>query len=70
MEGAREDLFDGVRDDLTAGLDRSKQTLSVRVERRTYNKPITVIEGFDRDATCFCAARTGPGSTLHPRRLR
>ncbi|WP_348611971.1 translation initiation factor [Halobaculum rarum] len=51
MGDTQGDPFDGIPDDLTADLDRSEQTLSVRVERRTYNKPVTVIEGFDPDAT-------------------
>lgn len=51
MGDTREDPFDGIPDDPTADLNRSEQTLSVRVERRTYDKPVTVIEGFDPDAT-------------------
>ncbi|WP_277553535.1 stress response translation initiation inhibitor YciH [Halobaculum limi] len=51
MGDSHEDPFAGIPDDLTADLDRAQQTLSVRVERRTYNKPVTVIEGFDPDAT-------------------
>lgn len=45
-----DDPFAGIPDDLTADLDRAEQLLSIRVERRTYNKPVTVIEGFDPDA--------------------
>ncbi|WP_435063113.1 translation initiation factor [Halobaculum sp. EA56] len=45
-----EDPFAGIPDDPTADLDRAEQTLSIRVERRTYDKPVTVIEGFDPDA--------------------
>ncbi|QZP37367.1 translation initiation factor [Halobaculum magnesiiphilum] len=46
-----DDPFAGIPDDPTADLDRADQTLSIRVERRTYDKPVTVIEGFDPDAT-------------------
>jgi translation initiation factor 1 len=41
----------GLPDDL--GLDedlaRAELTLTVRVERRRYNKPMTLVEGFDDD---------------------
>lgn len=35
-------------DDLGIGddLERAETTLTVRVERRTYNKPVTIVEGF------------------------
>ena len=46
-----DDPFAGIPDDPTADLDRAEQTLSIRVERRTYDKPVTVIEGFDPGAT-------------------
>lgn len=49
--GDSDDPFAGIPDDPTADLDRSEQLLSVRVEKRTYNKPVTVVEGFDPDAT-------------------
>lgn len=41
VTGLPDDL--GVVDDLT----RAEQRLSVRVERRRYDKPVTVVEGFD-----------------------
>jgi len=37
----------GIEEDLA----RAEEVLSVRVERRTYDKPVTVVEGFDEDAT-------------------
>nr|WP_199174727.1 stress response translation initiation inhibitor YciH [Halegenticoccus soli] len=30
-----------------ADLDRAEQRLSVRVERRRYGKPVTIVEGFE-----------------------
>ena len=41
------DPFDEIPDDPTSDLDRATQRLTVRVERRTYNKPVTIVEGFD-----------------------
>lgn len=42
----------GLPDDL--GLDedlaRAEQRLSVRVERRRYDKPVTLVDGFEEDA--------------------
>lgn len=43
VTGLPDDL--GVGDDLT----RAEQRLSVRAERRRYDKPVTVVEGFDDD---------------------
>ncbi|WP_435100003.1 translation initiation factor [Halarchaeum sp. P4] len=37
----------GIEEDLA----RAEEQLSVRVERRTYNKPVTIVEGFDEEAT-------------------
>ncbi|WP_336036336.1 translation initiation factor [Halobacterium yunchengense] len=37
---------------------RAEQTLTVRVERRTYDKPVTVVEGFDPDVTDVGAVAT------------
>lgn len=31
-------------------LARAEQRLDIRVEKRTYDKPVTVIEGFDTDS--------------------
>lgn len=44
-----DDPFEGIPDDPTADLDRATQRVTVRVERRTYDKPVTVVEGFDPD---------------------
>lgn len=44
-----DDIFEnipGAEEDLA----RAEQQLTVRVEKRTYNKPVTVVEGFDPDA--------------------
>jgi len=47
-----DDLFDApdVTDDPTADLDRATQQLSVRTESRRYDKPVTVVEGFESGA--------------------
>ncbi|GAA0310868.1 translation initiation factor [Halarchaeum salinum] len=37
----------GIEEDLA----RAEEVLSVRVERRTYDKPVTIVEGFDEDST-------------------
>jgi translation initiation factor 1 len=44
-----DDPFEGldVPDDPTADLDRAPQQLSVRTEERRYDKPVTVVEGFE-----------------------
>lgn len=47
---SEDDIFEnvpGIEEDLA----RAEQALTVRVERRTYDKPVTVVEGFDPDAT-------------------
>lgn len=46
---ANEDSITGLPDDLGIGEDltRTEQRLSVRVEKRRYDKPVTVVEGFD-----------------------
>ena len=41
--------YDPLRE-VTQELDREEAVLSVRVERRRYNKPTTVISGFPKDA--------------------
>jgi len=46
-----DDPFEGVDVPGMDDLARAEQELSVRVERRTYDKPVTVVEGFDPDAT-------------------
>ena len=46
---SEDDPFADIPDDPTADLDRAEQRLTIRLERRTYNKPVTIIEGFDGD---------------------
>lgn len=46
---ADDDPFDDIPD-VGEDLARAEQILTVRVERRTYNKPVTIVEGFDPDA--------------------
>ncbi|MFC7167536.1 hypothetical protein [Halospeciosus flavus] len=44
-----DDIFEnipGAEEDLA----RAEQQLSVRIEKRTYDKPVTIVEGFDPDA--------------------
>jgi translation initiation factor 1 len=47
------DDFTGLPDDLGVGDDlaRTQQVLSVCVESRRYDKPVTIVEGFDSSAT-------------------
>ena len=45
-----DDPFADLPDDPTEDLARAEQRLSIRVERRTYNKPVTVVDGFDDEA--------------------
>lgn len=47
------DDFTGLPDDLGVGDDlaRTQQVLSVRVESRRYDKPVTIVEGFDPSGT-------------------
>lgn len=48
---AEDDPFAGLDvPDFGEDLARAEQQLTVRVERRTYNKPVTIVEGFDTDA--------------------
>lgn len=48
---AEDDPFAGLDvPDFEEDLARAEQRLTVRVERRTYNKPVTIVEGFDPDA--------------------
>ncbi|QLD88982.1 translation initiation factor [Natronomonas salina] len=46
---SQDDPFEGldVPDDPTADLDRATQQLTVRTEKRRYDKPMTVVEGFE-----------------------
>jgi translation initiation factor 1 len=47
------DDFTGLPDDLGIGDDlaRTQQVLSTRVEKRRYDKPVTIVEGFDATTT-------------------
>ncbi|MFC3477335.1 stress response translation initiation inhibitor YciH [Halobacterium litoreum] len=47
---AEDDPFEGIPDDPTADLDAATQQLTVRVEKRRYDKPVTVVEGFDTNS--------------------
>ena len=44
------DPITGLPTDLAVYLARAEQTLTVRIERRRYDKPVTVVEGFDAGA--------------------
>ncbi|ELY69792.1 translation initiation factor [Natronobacterium gregoryi] len=44
-----EDLLDEL--DSQGDLDASQQMLSIRTESRRYDKPVTIIEGFDLEAS-------------------
>ncbi len=46
-----DDDFGGIDVPGMEDIARAEQELTVRVERRTYDKPVTVVEGFDPDAT-------------------
>lgn len=41
------DPITGLPTDVAEDLARAEQVLSVRVERRRYDKPVTVVEGFE-----------------------
>ncbi|GAA0645616.1 SUI1 family translation initiation factor [Salarchaeum japonicum] len=46
---SEDDIFEnvpGIEEDLA----RAEQRLSVRVERRTYDKPVTIVEGFEDES--------------------
>ena len=46
---AEDDSIDDLLDELDAhgDLDASQQVLRVRMEKRRYGKPVTIVEGFD-----------------------
>lgn len=46
---ANDDSIDDLLDELDSqgDLETSQQMLSIRMERRRYDKPVTIIEGFD-----------------------
>ncbi|WP_232687219.1 translation initiation factor [Halobacterium zhouii] len=65
-----DDPFDEIPDDPTSDLDRATQQLTVRVERRTYDKPVTIVEGFDENSVDVSAvaselkSQLGAGGTV------
>lgn len=48
--------YDPLRE-ITRELDREESLLTVRVEKRRYNKPTTIITGFPKDADLHDIAR-------------
>ena len=65
------DPFDDldIPDDPTADLDRATQRLTVRTEKRRYDKPVTVVEGFEGDTDLSALASelksaVGAGGTV------
>lgn len=48
---SEDDPFDDIDVPGVEDIARAEQELSVHVERRTYDKPVTVVEGFDPDVT-------------------
>lgn len=58
-----------IYDDLMADLDRAETSLSLRIERRRYNKPVTIVEGFSGTEDLKALAKTlkkqvGAGGTV------
>ena len=58
-----------IYDDLMADLDRAETTLTIRVEKRRYGKPVTIVEGFPDNADLKAIAknlkkRVGAGGTV------
>lgn len=58
-----------IYDDLLSDLDRAEATLRLRVEKRRYNKPVTIVEGLpdnvDRKALAkTLKKRVGAGGTV------
>lgn len=63
------DTGNDILDELLADLDRAEATLTIRVERRRYNKPMTIVTGFPDDADLRPLAkelkrRVGAGGTV------
>lgn len=64
-----DDPFSDLPDDPTEDLTRAEQRLTVRVERRTYDKPVTLVEGFDaavdlKDLASELKRALGTGGTV------
>jgi translation initiation factor 1 len=62
-------MANDIYDDLLADLDRAETVLTIRVERRRYNKPVTIVEGFPENADLKAIAknlkkRVGAGGTV------
>lgn len=63
-----------IYDDLMSDLDRAEATLTIRVERRRYGKPVTIVEGFPENADLKAIAknlkrRVGAGGTVEDDRI-
>lgn len=58
-----------IYDDLLSDLDRAEATLRLRVEKRRYNKPVTIVEGLPENVDRKALAKTlkkrvGAGGTV------
>lgn len=63
-----------IYDDLLSDLDRAEATLRLRVEKRRYNKPVTIVEGFPENVDLKALAKTlkqrvGAGGTVEDGRI-
>lgn len=47
-----------IYDDLLSDLDRAEATLQLRVEKRRYNKPVTIVEGLPENVDRKALAKT------------
>ncbi|MEE6210173.1 translation initiation factor [Salarchaeum sp. III] len=60
---SEDDVFEnvpGIEEDLA----RAEQQLTVRVERRTYDKPVTIVEGFEDESVDLSALASELKSNL------